>query len=385
MSPSNQSSNSRSSSSSGSGSSSRSGSASSRSSSNSMKLPEATEQQPFSATTPTPPPAGAAPASLNPPQQLSDAAAEQSGDAAAGAAEVASIFVGLGPAARFIKKDELLDFMREKAMDPANITEVRMRGRCAFVDTTTVAEAQHLVATLNEQMYKDQCHMTVQFSKHSRSEAAAVSNRRERASATTHSAPPILFIGMGPAGSSITDAAIRQKIEEAGPIVSFRRSGQCVFVEVASTEEADHMIATLHNQYLGEARLSVQFSRENRKRRRDIQGGPPATRREDIRRRGRHDRRDDHRDDYRDDYRRGSSRYGRSGDDRRDDRRDENRRSRRSRRSVSSGSSRSFSSNSSRGRRRHRRSSRSPSSHSSYSNDSRDRRDRRRGGRRDRR
>lgn len=77
-----------------------------------------------------------------------------------------------------------------------------------------------------------------------------------------------MFIGLGPNGIHIPDHVIRQKLEDSVPILAFRRHGQCAFVDVEDDRAADKLIREVSNQYIDDARISVQFSRDNRKRRR---------------------------------------------------------------------------------------------------------------------
>lgn len=86
---------------------------------------------------------------------------------------------------------------------------------------------------------------------------------------------PSLFIGLGPHGIHIPDHVIRQKLEDSVPILAFRRHGQCAFVDVQDDRAAERLIREVSNQYIDDARISVQFSRENRKRHRSpmLRGG----------------------------------------------------------------------------------------------------------------
>ena len=140
---------------------------------------------------------------------------------------------------------------------------------------------------------------------------------------------PSLFIGLGPRGEAMTEEEIKAKLEESVPIIALRKRGTCAFADVADEAQADKLIREMNGQYIGEARLAVQMSKDKR-------NGPRRDDRDD--RRG-EDRRDDRdrdrrrRDDSRD-KRRDDSRDKRRRDDSRDKRRDDSR-DRRRRRSPS--------------------------------------------------
>lgn len=271
---------------------------------------------------------------------------------------VVSLFIGLGPAARSVRLEELEKFLKDNAADRANVLEVRLRGRCAFADIANDEEAQHLIHKLNGVMFEDRVRLTVQVSLNKKDERPNVRRQREISSRSEGS--QVLFIGLGPTGATITDDQILQCLQSVCPVKMVRRKEQCAFVEVESREHATQLIERMNNVHIHEARLSVQLSRESQS-----QGG---------RKRGRHDSRDRH--PYGD--RRGGDRRGGELSHRRDGgnryrdgppRGGALRDRRRSSRSRSD----------SRDRRRGDRSRRSR-----YSDDSRDRRDRR-GDRRDRR
>lgn len=236
-----------------------------------------------------------------PPVPPAPSTEDEASSAAPGESESAAnqncLFIGLGPAARHISSEELTQFLKEKASDPNQIGEVRLRGRCAFVDVASSEEADRLIASLNGEMFQNRCRMAVQRSRQPR-RADSESRRARRAGGgapsrtpghssssgsrggmsgvsggSRSSGMPSLFVGLGPAGSSIPDQDIRSKLEEAVPLTAFRRHGQCAFIEVATPEDAERLISSMNNQYIGEARLSVQYSRDGNSSRRDRTGG----------------------------------------------------------------------------------------------------------------
>ncbi|KAG5510953.1 hypothetical protein JKF63_06454 [Porcisia hertigi] len=338
---------------SGSASGSRSGS---RSSSNSMRLPGPT----------------AAPAAVSDAAFASAAVATPADDAGQPQAqekEVASIFIGMGPAGRTVTLAELTDYLKSKAMDPENVKDVRLRGRCAFADTTTVEEARHLIAELDNHDYKGKFRLAVQMSKQTMAEAKENKRKRQEVRATK----PVdesryvnegrqVFVNLGPAGKEIPNDLIRNKIEAICPVLRFERRGYCLYADVPSAEDTKRVVAALNNMMVDDVRVLVQISTMVRKRERSPQ------RVRDVARRGsdRHDRdrdrvdRDSHRHRHRSDSR------------------EVRRRHRRSRRSYTP-SSRSTSSYSSRSRSRSPSHSRGRRSYSPDSEDSRDHRARRGG------
>ncbi len=139
---------------------------------------------------------------------------------------------------------------------------------------------------------------------------------------------PSLFIGLGPKGEYMTEDEIRAKLEESVPVTAIRKRGTCAFADVATEDQADKLIADMNGQYIGEARLSVQMSKDRR--------NAPA-RRDDGRRPDDKDdrrRRDDSRDRDRKERRRRDDSRDRDSRDRKERRRDDSR-DRRRRRSPS--------------------------------------------------
>ncbi|KPA74275.1 splicing factor ptsr1-like protein [Leptomonas pyrrhocoris] len=307
---------------------------SSRSSSNSMKLPE-----------PAPPVENGSTA-------VAAAAYPSSQEAAR---EVASLFIGLGPEGRSVKADELLDLLRSKALNPANIHDIRLRGRCAFADTTTVEEARHLIAELDNSTFKETIRLSVQMSKQTLSEAQQKRKEREETRVSNRSEVAAnggcqVFINLGPKGGAITDDTLRARIEKLCPIIKMERRGYCVYVDVHTPADTQKVVADLNDTVIEDVRLVAMVSMLRRKRERETA----------ARRGERSPRRDDRRDVL------PSSRRRRSGS------RDGGRRDRRRTRRSYTPSSRSSSRSHSRGRR-------------SYSSESVDSRERRREGRRGRR
>ncbi|CAJ1986332.1 TSR1 / splicing factor ptsr1-like protein [Leishmania donovani] len=321
---------------------SRSGS---RSSSNSMRLPEPTAA---SATVAEP---AAVPAAAETP-------ADDVGQPHEPEKEVASIFIGMGPAGRTVTLTELTEYLKSKAMDPANVKDVRLRGRCAFADTTTVEEARHLIAQLDNHDYKGKFRLAVQMSKQTMAEAKENKRKRQEARGTKQGEEGNyvnegrqVFVNLGPAGKDIPNEAIRSKIEAICPVLRFERRGYCMYADVPTAEDTRRVVAALNNMMIGEVRVLVQISTLVRKRERS-----PQRVRDAPRRGGDRHERDSHHH-----RRRSDSREGR-------------RRHHRSRRSYTP-SSRSTSSYSSRSRSH----SRGRRSYSPDSEDSRDRRSRRGG------
>ncbi|TPP45307.1 hypothetical protein CGC20_1245 [Leishmania donovani] len=294
---------------------SRSGS---RSSSNSMRLPEPTAA---SATVAEP---AAVPAAAETP-------ADDAGQPHAPEKEVASIFIGMGPAGRTVTLTELTEYLKSKAMDPAN---------------------------LDNHDYKGKFRLAVQMSKQTMAEAKENKRKRQEARGTKQGEEGNyvnegrqVFVNLGPAGKDIPNEAIRSKIEAICPVLRFERRGYCMYADVPTAEDTRRVVAALNNMMIGEVRVLVQISTLVRKRERS-----PQRVRDAPRRGGDRHERDSHHH-----RRRSDSREGR-------------RRHHRSRRSYTP-SSRSTSSYSSRSRSH----SRGRRSYSPDSEDSRDRRSRRGG------
>lgn len=327
---------------------------SSRSSSNSMRLPDpapAGEEQAAQQTLQDYPPASIA-------DGPEEAAAAANG---APARELPSIFIGMGPAGRHVTTPEMTEFLRSKAQNPDNIRDVRVRGRCGFADTTTVAEAKHLIAQLNDQDYRGLFRMTVEMSKQSMAEARERRRERIEESANKQLQEGRLvnngrqvFVNLGPRGKDIPDSVIRERVEPICPIMRYERRGYCAYIDVPSAEDTKRVVSALNDMMINDVRMIVQVSATRPKRARS----PPTRGGREVARRDRDVRRDEHR------------RH-------RSDSRERRHRHRRSRRSYTP-SSRSSSSYSSRSRSH----SRGRRSYSPDSVDSRDRRERR-GGRRE--
>lgn len=177
---------------------------------------------------------------------------------AAPASSVTSVFIGLGPAAYTISDETL----RQRLEEVAPVIGLRIRGHCAFADVQSVEDAERLVAELDGKLIGE-ARMSVQISR-SREKTRATRNRGRNNNNNNHRGRTSLFVGLGPSGGSITDRELRSKLEEAAPIVGFRRCGQCAFVDVVDTSQASKMIQELNNQYIGDCRLSVQYSRDSK-------------------------------------------------------------------------------------------------------------------------
>ncbi|KEG06518.1 splicing factor TSR1, partial [Trypanosoma grayi] len=189
-----------------------------------------------------------------------------------------SVFIGLGPAASTISEDML----RERLEEVTEVLGVRIRGRCAFADVTDAEAADKLVAELDGKMIGE-ARMAVQISRSKEKERPAANagsnkhaNNNNSNSSNNHNhnsssggggGRTSLFVGLGPAGGAVSDNELREKLELAVPILAFRRRGQCAFVDVANMADANRMIRELNNQYIGECRLSVQYSRDNKRSR----------------------------------------------------------------------------------------------------------------------
>ncbi|KAG5486230.1 hypothetical protein LSCM1_07352 [Leishmania martiniquensis] len=324
---------------------SRSGS---RSSSNSMRLPEPTTTSTTVEESTVAPTAAAAATTV----------VDHAGQPQVPEKEVASIFIGMGPAGRTVTLTELTDYLKSKALDPANVKDVRLRGRCAFADTTTVEEARHLISQLDNEDYKGKFRLAVQMSRQTMAEAKENKRKRQEVRGVKQvdesryvNEGRQVFVNLGPAGKDISSETIRSRIGAICPIIRFERRGYCMYVDVPSAEDTKRVVSALNNMMVGDVRVLVQISTLVRKRERSPQRVRDVTHRVVDR----HDR---------------DSRHHR----RRSDSREGHRRHHRSRRSYTP-SSRSTSSSSSRSRSH----SRGRRSYSPDSEDSRDRRSRRGG------
>ncbi|KAG8345854.1 hypothetical protein ERJ75_000753900 [Trypanosoma vivax] len=273
-----------------------------------------------------------------------------------GTSNSVSVFIGLGPAASKITNEALLKRLEEVAP----VAGLRIRGRCAFADVPNVEAANRLVAELDGKYIGD-ARLAVQLSRGKDKEKPRGSHSSGGRNGSSN--PVALFIGLGPAGGSISDKELRNKLEEVCPVIDFRRRGQCAFIDVRDMSHAQRLIQELNNHYMGDCRLSIQHSRENKSGRgsmRSEKRGRAGDSRDRRRRRRSHTRsrsRSGSRDRGRDRRRRrssgssGNSSYRRSSDasdESRGHRRRDNRRRARSR-------SYSSSSRSSSGRRNRRR------------------------------
>lgn len=179
-----------------------------------------------------------------------------------------SLFIGLGPNARQVNGEELRRLLETNAIDAGNILDVRHRGRCAFADINSKEEADHLIEKLDGVFLDSNVRLTVQTSLNRKDEQPS-SSRREREVMRREEGRQTLFIGLGPHGGNITNEQLQDRLAAVVPYVTVsRRRDMCAFVDVESREDALKLIEQLNNIHLGDARLSVQLSRE-RKRRRD--------------------------------------------------------------------------------------------------------------------
>lgn len=213
------------------------------------------------------------PARVPPPEHPTSGKEEpRSGGAAASSIEereTVSLFIGLGPSARMVRQEELEEYLKSHATAAECISEVRLRGRCAFADVASQSEADHLIHVLDGKLFKDRIRLTVQISLNKKNEDTV--NKKDRVRrALEHRGEGVqeLFIGLGPKGASITDEEIQKRLEAICPAKIVRRRDQCAFVEVQSRQDAEELIDKLHNEYIGEARISVQVAHEERKRER---------------------------------------------------------------------------------------------------------------------
>jgi hypothetical protein len=72
-----------------------------------------------------------------------------------------------------------------------------------------------------------------------------------------------LFIGLGPLGESISEEAIRAKLEETQvAVLAVRKRGKNCYVDVADDYSAQRVISALNGQYIGEARMTVDYSNQ---------------------------------------------------------------------------------------------------------------------------
>ena len=232
-----------------------------------------------------------------------------------------TLFFGLGPAGDVT--DELL---KAKCEEVAPVTEVRMRGRSAFVDVEDDETAQKMVAALNNE-HINSSRLSVQVSHASAGTVPAP--RAERGGGGGGGGGRRngdgIFIGLGPRGD-ITEDDLKARIEQVAPIKALRMRGQCAFLDCETEEDARKVIESLDQQTINTSRLSVQYSRMNQDRERGGRGGRGGF---DDRKRYRSPSRDRRR--YRSDSRDHRRRYRSDSRDRRrhrDDSRDRRRRDR---------------------------------------------------------
>lgn len=74
-----------------------------------------------------------------------------------------------------------------------------------------------------------------------------------------------VFIGLGPAAATVSEEALRERLEEVSPVLGLRIRGYCAFADVPSPEDADQLVARLDGEMIGEARMVVQISRNKEK------------------------------------------------------------------------------------------------------------------------
>lgn len=183
--------------------------------------------------------------------------------------DMVSLFIGLGPNARQVDAGDLRRLLEERARDASHILDVRHRGRCAFADVSCKEEAEYLISELNGFYLEKNVRLTVQASLN-RKDEQPLSSKREREVMRREEGRLTLFIGLGPNGKHINNDQLWECLSAVIPYVKVnRRHETCAFVDVNSREDALKLIDKVNNMHLGEARLSVQISRE-RKRRREV-------------------------------------------------------------------------------------------------------------------
>eukprot|EP00331_Platyophrya_macrostoma_P000639 CAMPEP_0176406104 /NCGR_PEP_ID=MMETSP0127-20121128/692_1 /TAXON_ID=938130 /ORGANISM="Platyophrya macrostoma, Strain WH" /LENGTH=233 /DNA_ID=CAMNT_0017785205 /DNA_START=35 /DNA_END=738 /DNA_ORIENTATION=+ len=159
-----------------------------------------------------------------------------------------SLFIGLGPNGRNVTEDQIRDLLSQYAP----VQSIRCRGTCAFADVETEEDADKVIQGADQQ-YIGNARLSVQVSK-----------QRGDQGSSRSSGPTSLFVGLGPKGRSVTEDELRSKLEEAAPVKGVRHRGECAFVDVASPADADRIMQMMRGAMLGECRLSVQLSKENR-------------------------------------------------------------------------------------------------------------------------
>ena len=166
-----------------------------------------------------------------------------------------TLFFGLGPAG-----DVTEELLKAKCEEVAPVTELRMRGRCAFIDVADDETAQKMVAALNNE-HINSSRLSVQVSHAS----AGTTSRRNDRGGDRRGGGDGIFIGLGPKGD-VTEDDLKARIEEVAPIKALRMRGQCAFLDCETDQDARKVIESLDQQYINSSRLSVQYSRQNQDR-----------------------------------------------------------------------------------------------------------------------
>ena len=244
-------------------------------------------------------------------------------------------FIGLGPKGDRVAESELSEFLNGSELGPV-VGSLRSKGSCAFVTLADGVDGEQFRTAFDGKTVGE-CRLSVQESRGRNNN----NNGGRQDGGRIENGGNTVFIGLGPNSASVSDDQLRAALEESGPLVgAIRRRGQCSFADFSNPDHAAAAVTALHGITLGDCRLSVQISRNNRNNggggndrnggRNDRRGGGDRKRdRSRSRRRSRsrsRGRRDDsrrrHRSDSRDSRRRRDDR-----DERRERRREDRHRS----------------------------------------------------------
>lgn len=174
-------------------------------------------------------------------------------------------FIGLGPKGDRVTESELLELLNGSSELGNCVLELRSRGSCAFATLAEGVDGGLFCQTFDGKTVND-CRLSIQPARDRRAEAAAVQRGGAGGSGVENDGLTV-FIGLGPQHATVTDEALRSSLEENGGPVNgeIRRRGQCAFADFHNTTDANRAVSTLHGITLGECRLSVQISRNDRR------------------------------------------------------------------------------------------------------------------------
>jgi hypothetical protein len=169
------------------------------------------------------------------------------------------LFVGLGPNGRDVTREQLGTFLGQFGA----VQEVRCIGTRAFADVASDADAEAIIAGADKQQLghvRLSVHLDRQGGAPAGGRDRAAGERAPRGQGAEGAAGTTLYVGLGPAGGSVTEEMLRARLAEAGAaVVAVRHRGACAFVDMATAQDAARAIEGADKQYIGSVRLAVRL------------------------------------------------------------------------------------------------------------------------------